>query len=152
MPWSKPWRPGEPPSADEVIRRLAYHIHHRVSDPMLEEKVRIQAGVCRKTLRRYSAYQKDVLRIDANNGPRRLDVYYRICLALGENPGLVLWAATASSDYGGMLALMASEVEVRHRVTVIDIGGEAREAWASVLVRPHGSARDGQDEPCCPAA
>ena len=151
MPWSKPLRPGAPPCADEVIRRLAYHIHHRTSDPGLEERVRSEANICRKTLRRYSAYQGDALRLDANNGPRRLDVYYRICLALGENPGLVLWAATASSDYGVMVALMASEVEVRHRMTILDVRGEAQEACASVLVRPH-RLRDGQDEPRCPAA
>lgn len=141
MPWSSPRRTGEPPTADEVIRRLAYHIYRRTADPQLEQLVRLKANVCSKTLRRYRAYQRESLRIDSNNGPRRLDIYYSICLAMGENPGLVLWAATASSDYDGMLALMASEVQLHHRVTVIDAGGQTSEGCATVRVQSAASSR-----------
>jgi len=145
MPWSKPRKLGEPPNADEVIRRLAYHISRRLADPELEEIVVKRAGVSRRTLKRYSAYQPEVLRLDAYNGPRRLDAYYSICLAMGENPGMVLWAAAASEDYQGMVALMSSEVQVRHRLSFTGEHGDTQVGCATVVVKTAGPGREHHD-------
>jgi hypothetical protein len=62
-----------------------------------------------RTLRRYAEYGLDHEgRLDVSSGPRKTDYFIRICEALGESPGLLLWAATVSDSYGAMLHLIES--------------------------------------------
>jgi len=153
MPWSKPRKPGGKPSADEIIPRLAYHINRRTLDPIVEAKVLEIVGIKRKTLKRYSDYTVSA-EPDHNAGPRRLDIYYNICLAMGENPGLVLHAAIVAHNYQGMLMLLASELHAHHRYSVTDLTGEEIEASTTLVLAPATGGRDtlDVDRGCSPAA
>lgn len=141
MPWSKPRKPGGKPGADEIIPRLAYHIYRRTLDPVVEAQVLEGVGIKRKTLKRYSDYTVSS-EPDHNSGPRRLDIYYNICLAMGENPGLVLHAAIVAHNYEGMLMLLASELHAHHRYSVTDLTGEEIEASTTLVLAPGGGSRD----------
>lgn len=141
MPWSKPRRPERRPGADEIIPRLAYHIYRRTLDPVVEAQVLQSVGIKRKTLRRYSDYTVSS-EPDHNSGPRRLDIYYNICIAMGENPGLVLHAAIVAHNYEGMLMLLASELHAHHRYSVTDLTGEEVEASTTLVLAPAGGSRD----------
>lgn len=123
MPWTVGVGSGVNPSVDQIIRRLAFHIHRRTLDPEVAEAVLAKARITRKTLSRYCAYRpigRNVSDLHAY-GPRRLDLYAHICMAMGENPGRVLWAATVAGDYASMLALLSAEVHLQHKLVV---GGE----------------------------
>ncbi len=141
MPWSKPRKPGGKPSADEIIPRLAYHIYRRTLDPVVEAQVLEGVGIRRKTLKRYSEYSVSS-EPDHNSGPRRLDIYYNICLAMGENPGLVLHAAIVAHNYEGMLTLLASELHAHHRYSVTDLTGEQIDASTTLILAPAIGARE----------
>jgi hypothetical protein len=121
MPWLETLGSETTPSADEIIRRLAFHIHHRTLDPITAEVVLRSARITRKTLSRYCAYREPQAKVGADlhaNGPRRLDLYCQICVAIGENPGKVLWAATVAGDYTSMLVLLSAELHLQQTLIV----------------------------------
>lgn len=101
----------------------SYHIHQRTRDPQVAEAVLRGARITRKTLARYACHQPPELRAGGDlhsAGPRRLDLFAAICLAMGENPGRALWAATVGGDYPSMLALLHAEVHLRPRLLISD--------------------------------
>lgn len=121
MPWPEGVGSNGNPTADQIIRRLAFHIHQRTLDPLVAERVLRMARITRKTLTRYSAHRQTELSETSDmhaNGPRRLDLYYQICVAIGENPGKVLWAATVAGDYPSMLVLLEAEVHLQQTLRV----------------------------------
>ena len=121
MPWPTSIGSNAVPTADQIIRRLAFHIHRRTLDPAVADQVLRLARITRKTLTRYSAYRQADLSVGSDlrsQGPRRLDLYYQICIAIGENPGKVLWAATVAGDYASMLVLLNAEVHLQQNLVV----------------------------------
>jgi len=137
MPWSVGAGSGVNPSVDQIIRRLAFHIHRRTLDPDVAEKVLATARITRKTLSRYSAYRpigRNVSDLHAF-GPRRLDLYAQICMAMDENPGRVLWAATVAGDYASMLALLSAEVHLQHKLMVGGVLGSPDTATTRVVAQ-----------------
>lgn len=131
------------PTADQIIRRLAFHIHRRTLDPSVAEQVLRRARITRKTLTRYSAYRAADLSAGSDlhaNGPRRLDLYYQICIAIGENPGKVLWAATVAGDYASMLVLLNAEVHVQQTLFVSSVLGGPNTATTRLVSMEAGDA------------
>ena len=125
MSWPHALGVGCTPSVEQIVLRLAYHIHHRLRDGDVAETVLRKARITRKTLARYACYQPPDLRADSDQhapGPRRLDLFAAICQALDENPGRVLWAASVSGDYPSMLALLHAEVHLRPRLLIAEPG------------------------------
>jgi hypothetical protein len=140
MPWREPAGAFGTPSVDQIIRRLAYHIHRRTLDPAVADQVLRTANITRKTLSRYCSHRApgDGGGADLHaNGPRRLDLYYQICVAMGENPGKVLWAATVAGDYDSMLAVLRAELHLQHTLVVSGELGLPNTATAR-LVSPSG--------------
>jgi len=123
MSWPENPREGGAPSVELIVRRLAYHIHQRTLEPETAARVALTARITRKTLARYATY-RPAAATGAGDlhapGPRRLDLYAAICLALGENPGKVLWAATVAGDYPSMLAVLSADVHLQHRLVISD--------------------------------
>lgn len=123
MGWPQDHGHGGAPSVELIMLRLAYHICQRTLEPETAARVARTARITRKTLARYAAY-RPAAATEAGDlhaaGPRRLDLYAAICLALGENPGKVLWAATVAGDYPSMLAVLGAEVHLRHRLVISD--------------------------------
>lgn len=125
MSWPVTLGVGCAPSIEQILLRLAYHIHHRLHDAEVAEAVARKARITRKTLARYACYRPPDLTATGDQhaaGPRRLDLFAAICEAMDENPGRVLWAATASGDYPSMLALLHAEVHVRPRLLIAEPG------------------------------
>lgn len=121
MPWPESVGSDADPPVDQIIRRLAFHIYRRTLDPVVADQVLRLARITRKTLTRYCAYRPTDLSAGSDlhaNGPRRLDLYYQICVAIGENPGKVLWAATVAGDYPSMLVLLNAEVHLQQTLVV----------------------------------
>lgn len=111
------------PSVEQILLRLAFHIHHRTRDTDVAEAVLRGARITRRTLTRYGCHQPPEPCAEGDlhaTGPRRLDLYAAICLAMGENPGKVLWAAMVGGDYPSMLALLGAEVHLRPRLLIVD--------------------------------
>lgn len=111
------------PSVAQIVLRLAYHLHLRTREPEVAEAVLRGARITRRTLSRYACYQPGAPTAAGDlhaAGPRRLDLYAAICLAMGENPGKVLWAATVAGDYASMLALLHAEVHLRPKLLIAD--------------------------------
>jgi len=123
MSWPESPREGDAPGVELILRRLAYHIHQRTLEPEAAARVARTARITRKTLARYATH-RPAAATDPGDlhapGPRRLDLYVSICLALGENPGKVLWAATVAGDYPSMLAVLGAEVHLQHRLVIAD--------------------------------
>lgn len=94
---------GGVPDVEEVISRLAYYLSERTRKPAIEEQILKTTKINIATLRRYRRTDPDAGRADVANGPRRLDVYYDICQAIGDNAGLVMWAASVSGSFEEML-------------------------------------------------
>ena len=142
MPWPE-CGSNAVPTADQIIRRLAFHIHRRTLDPRVAEQVLRLARITRKTLNRYSAYRSADLSTGSDlhaNGPRRLDLYYQICIAIGENPGKVLWAATVAGDYASMLVLLNAEVHVQQTLVVSNVLGGPNTATTRLVSMEAGDA------------
>jgi hypothetical protein len=121
MSWPHALGSKETPSVDQVIGRLAYHLHRRIREPDVAEHVLRVVHVTRKTLARYCSHRPPAERTTVDlhaNGPRRLDLYYQICVAVGENPGKVLWAATVAGDYPSMLALLSAELHLQQTLVI----------------------------------
>ena len=143
MPWAKPTGSETNPSVDQIIRRLAYHMHHRTLEPEVAELVLKTARITRKTLNRYCAYRPTDFSATSDlhaNGPRRLDIYYQICIAIGENPGKVLWAATVAGDYPSMLALLNAEVHLQQTLLVSGGLGMPNTATTRLVAMAAGDA------------
>lgn len=86
-----PWQT-ETVTPDELCRRLAFYIDKRCERGRGVQL--IDAGVIgRTTLNRWRRWQDPD---DPEAGPTRMDVFFRVCLALGDNPGKVIMAAAAS--------------------------------------------------------
>lgn len=145
MPWPDSIGSDANPSVDQIIRRLAFHIHRRTLDPAVAEQVLQRARITRKTLSRYCAYRPAELSAGSDlhaNGPRRLDLYYQICVAIGENPGKVLWAATVAGDYASMLVLLDAEVHLQQTLRVSGgFGGPNTATTRLVSMDETGAAR-----------
>jgi len=123
MSWPEALGGSGAPSVEQVLLRLAFHIHQRTRDAATAEAVMRRARITRKTLARYGWHRPSEPRAAGDlhaAGPRRLDLYAAICLAMGENPGKVLWAATVGGDYASMLALLSAEVHLRPRLLLVD--------------------------------
>jgi hypothetical protein len=121
MAWPHTLGSNETPSVDQIIGRLAYHLHRRILEPEVAEHVLKVVNVTRKTLARYCSHRPPAERTTVDlhaNGPRRLDLYYQICVAMGENPGKVLWAATVAGDYPSMLALLSAELHLQQTLVI----------------------------------
>ena len=104
------------------------------------------ARITRKTLTRYGAHRvpDDRVGIDLHaNGPRRLDLYYQICVAIGENPGKVLWAATVAGDYPSMLVLLSAELHLQQTLLVSGALGLPNTATTRMV----SAAGERQEEP-----
>lgn len=121
MSWPHTLGSNGTPSVDQIIRRLAYHIHRRTLDPEVAEHVLRTVNVTRKTLARYCSHRPPDERNGNDlhaSGPRRLDLYYEICIALGENPGKVLWAASVAGNYDSMLTVLRAELHLKQTLVV----------------------------------
>ena len=134
MSWPDTLGAGSAPTVEQIILRLAYHIHQRTRDPEVADAVLRGARITRKTLGRYACYRLPDLTGDLHgSGPRRLDRFAAICLALGENPGRGLWAASMSGDYPSMLALLGAEVRLRPRLLICDAADAAQTTQVEVV-------------------
>jgi CO/xanthine dehydrogenase FAD-binding subunit len=128
MSWPSPLGGDDAPTIEQIRLRLAYHIAQRTRDAAVAEAVLRNARITRRTLARYACHQPAEARAEGDlhgAGPRRLDLFAAICLAMGEDPGRVLWAATMSGDYPTMLMVLSAEVQLRPRLRVpesLDIG------------------------------
>ena len=142
MPWGDSVGAMGAPSVDQIIRRLAFHIHRRTLDPAVADQVLRSVNITRKTLSRYCSHRApgEGGGVDLHaNGPRRLDLYYQICVAMGENPGKVLWAATVAGDYDSMLAVLRAELHLQQTLIVSGDLGLPNTATTR-LVLPHERA------------
>lgn len=148
MGWPDSVRSDATPTVDQIIRRLAFHIYQRTLDPRVADHVLRAARITRKTLSRYCAYREPEARTNVDlhaNGPRRLDLYYQICVAIGENPGKVLWAATVAGDYPSMLALLSAELHLQQTLVISGALGLPNTATTR-LVSPGSQSRDPDSE------
>lgn len=136
MDWPEALGGDGAPSVEQILLRLAYHIHQRTRDPQVAEAVLRDARITRKTLARYACHRPPELNAAGDlhgAGPRRLDLFAAICLAMGENPGRVLWAATMGGDYPSMLTLLGAEVHLRPRLRIVDPAGGPASARLDVV-------------------
>jgi hypothetical protein len=148
MSWPHTLGSNGTPSVDQIIRRLAYHIHRRTLDPDVAEHVLKVVNVTRKTLARYCSHrppqERGVNDLHAG-GPRRLDLYYEICVALGENPGKVLWAATVAGDYDSMLAVLKAELHLKQTLVISGSLGLPNTATTLLVSNAEASSANGPD-------
>jgi hypothetical protein len=149
MPWSANTETGRS-KLEDLIPRLAYHIHRRTLDPQV--KARVRAKISRMTLERYSNYE-EAAAYNHSTGPRRMDVYFTICDILGENPGLVLIAASVSKDYDGMLTILRGELALTLSSDYLDLQGRVVQTTTTIpLASSIGSSSARRDSPSICAA
>lgn len=138
------WGGEAPPSVEQVLRRIAFHIRQRIAEPGMAERVTARARITRKTLARYASFEPlaPTAADPRNGGPRRLDLFVAICRALDENPGKVLWAATLAADYAAMRTLLDAEVHLQRELRILAEPGGPR-SLALRLVREPAGGRGG---------
>ncbi|MGA0608411.1 hypothetical protein ACO2Q0_20650 [Phenylobacterium sp. VNQ135] len=134
------WDGDAPPSVEQVLRRIAFHIRQRIAEPGVAERVAARARITRKTLSRYAAVE--ALPTSTTDpraaGPRRLDLFIAICRALDENPGKVLWAATLAADYPAMRTLLEADVHLHRELRIMAGPGGPRSLALQLVQRAPG--------------
>ena len=119
MPWSQATGRKEGYDAERTIARLSYHIDRRCSDRAMFNQIIERTRIAPSTLNRYRRYQ-DILGGNPNvadlSGPRKLAQFLRVCEAMGENPGKVIYAAMISESYPTMLAVLEADLLASFRI------------------------------------
>lgn len=135
------WGGDAPPSVEQVLRRIAFHIRQRIAEPGVAERVAARARVTRKTLARYAEFDPPHATGEVRGaGPRRLDLFVAICRALDENPGKVLWAATLATDYPAMRTLLEADVHLQRELRIVAEPGGPRSLALRLVRAPGGGA------------
>lgn len=131
------WGGDGPPTVDQVLRRVAFHIRQRIAEPGVAERVAARARITRKTLARYAAFDPPRAAGEVRGaGPRRLDLFVAICRALDENPGKVLWAATLAADYPAMRTLLEADVHLQRQLRILADPGGPRSLALQLVEEP----------------
>ncbi|MFN3511885.1 MAG: hypothetical protein ACK41C_02485 [Phenylobacterium sp.] len=135
------WGGDAPPSVEQVLRRIAFHIRQRIAEPGMAERVAARARITRKTLARYAAFDSPQAPGEVRGaGPRRLDLFVAICRALDENPGKVLWAATLAADYPAMRILLEADVHLQRELQIVAEPGGPSSLALRLVRAPGGGA------------
>jgi hypothetical protein len=142
MPWARAIDPDRGLDTELIIARLSYHIDRRCADRKVCNQIIEIARIDATTLRNYRRHE-DVLNGTKNKlvGPRKLSVFLQVCAAMGDNPGLVLYAAMHSESYTAMVRLLESDL-----FAVVRVGfGDAPDQQVTVPLGVSSMRRDLED-------